>query len=479
MITCRRSAAAESGKAVLFLILLLALAQCGTEDPAAPAQPAVGVSASSVEFAGEVGGADPQAFVVNVVDDGAKPLTGLSVRVEEASGKASDWLSATLSGAATPANLTITARTGGLEAGTYAATVTVMTDVAGIAPQPIAISVTVAPPGMLPTIEVPTSSVLFVGTEGDANPPPQTVPVTAGGGKVPLTGLAASVSYTAGQQGGWLTATLDRKKAPSVLRLQADIGNLVAGAYTADVALTSPKASNSPEILTVTLRMTTDTMPTIALSPTDVSLAAGVGGADPLPAEVAVSNGGGRSLTGLTATIAYAAGQPQDWLAASLGETTAPTSLVLQATAGELAEGTYTATVAVAADVATNSPQTVTVRFTVMADAPQAIVLPTGSIMFICTVGEPTLTQTLSVQNGAGGKLTDLAADIVYAPGQPKGWLTAELAGTTAPTVLRVLPVYDGLAPGIYDATVLVSSPVAGNSPQELGVRMYLTSSPR
>ena len=81
MITVRPRAATNRGWAFLLLIPLLALTQCGGDDPAAPSQPTVGLSTSSVAFTGEEGGADPQTSVVNVTRDGAEPLTGLAVQV--------------------------------------------------------------------------------------------------------------------------------------------------------------------------------------------------------------------------------------------------------------------------------------------------------------------------------------------------------------------------------------------------------------
>lgn len=85
-------------------------------------------------------------------------------------------------------------------------------------------------------------------------------------------------------------------------------------------------------------------------------------------ATVAVTNVGSGTLSGLTVgTVSYGASQPTGWLSGSLDATTAPATLTLTATKGTLAAGTYTATVPVQSGVAGNSPQAVSVTFTVAA----------------------------------------------------------------------------------------------------------------
>src|SRR6266508_2933382 len=110
--------------------------------------------------------------------------------------------------------------------------------------------------------------------------------------------------------------------------------------------------------------------PLIVLSATSRSFTATQGGASPAVQTVMVSNGGDGTLSGLTATVSFTTGQ--GWLAASLSSTTAPSTLTLTATTGTLVAGTYTATVAVTATGVSNSPQTVSVTFTLAPSAPAA-----------------------------------------------------------------------------------------------------------
>jgi hypothetical protein len=99
----------------------------------------------------------------------------------------------------------------------------------------------------------------------------------------------------------------------------------------------------------------------IALSATTVQFEAYFGSSF---TTIQVTNSGGGTLSGLTANVTYGAGEPTGWLSASLSSTTAPSVLTLSAVPG-VPDGTYHATVAVAAAGVSNSPQTVSVTFVV------------------------------------------------------------------------------------------------------------------
>ncbi len=213
-------------------------------------------------------------------------------------------------------------------------------------------------------------------------------------------------------------------------------------------------------------------MPHIALSSQSASFQAQANGADPAPKTIQVTNSGGGTLEISQPTIEYRSGEPTGWLAASLGGSTAPTSLTLSATTGSLAATTYHATVAVLAPTADNSPQNVEVAFTVSSGtgAP-AIALSSASLSFSALQGGLTTNhQQVSIANGGGGSLTGLAVDITYGAGQPTGWLDYNLGGTTAPVDLTLWAAPGSLSQGTYTASVAVSSPVAGNSPQNIAV---------
>jgi hypothetical protein len=334
-----------------------------TVAPSAGGAPLIALSSSTQNCAAPQGGADPAAQAVEVTNGGDGTLDALSVSVSYTTGQPTGWLSATLSAPAAPSTLTLTAATGSLAAGTYTASVAVTSPAAGNSPQPVAVTFTVAPPAAAPLIALATTTISFAGTLGVTDPAPQTVAIT-NGGTGSLTGLAASITYTAGQPTGWLSATVDRTRAPSTLTLAATTGSLVAGTYTATVNVTSPVASNSPQMVAVTFVVTAPPPPVIVLSNTSLTFV-GVQSTDPPAQTVEITNGVVGPLTGLEVAVSYTPGQQTDWLFAILSSTAAPSTLTLTPMMASLGEGTYTATVTVSSPVATNSPQQLTVTFTV------------------------------------------------------------------------------------------------------------------
>lgn len=108
--------------------------------------------------------------------------------------------------------------------------------------------------------------------------------------------------------------------------------------------------------------------PVVALDPLFATLSARRGGPLSETADVAVTNTGGGSLTGLSTTVQYDdAGS--GWLETSFAESTAPTTLRLRGDPQGLAVGTYSAQVTVSGD-APVVEAVMTVTFEVVASAP-------------------------------------------------------------------------------------------------------------
>jgi hypothetical protein len=217
-----------------------------------------------------------------------------------------------------------------------------------------------------PAIAATPLVVEFTMSQSAPDPGDRIVAITnAGTGN--LTGLSATIRYGAGQPAGWLSANLASSSAPTSLILRARGGSLPAGNYSARVEIASSRAANSPVVVEVMLTIIAASA-AIGLDAASVTFSAVVGGPDPAPQTVAVSNAGGGSLSGLTATVDHTT-SPGGWLTASLGGTVAPTTLTLRPSTGTLPAGTHTARVLVSASGAANSPQQVSVTFTVTASA--------------------------------------------------------------------------------------------------------------
>jgi hypothetical protein len=87
--------------------------------------------------------------------------------------------------------------------------------------------------------------------------------------------------------------------------------------------------------------------------------------------------------------------------------------------------------------------------------------------------GPPPAPVTVHIGNSGTGTLDGLATRIEYTAGSP-GWLSATLAGTTAPTSMTLTASTAALAAGVRSAKVAVSSTVPDVSPVEVVVTLTL-----
>lgn len=433
--------------------------------------PTIQVSPTNVAVSAVTGGANPAAQPVSVSNGGGGSLTGLAVGSISYGAGANAWLSASINSTTAPATISAQAKTGALAAGVYTATVQVTSSLAGVAPSSFVVTFTVAAAPQPPVINLAPALAAFTASAGGSNPAAIPVAVTnGGGGSLALLSLG-SISYGAGAT-GWLSATLSNTTAPATITLNATVGALTQGTYTATVPVNSALSGVASKTLTITFTVIgSPAPPAIGLSPTSLTLTGQAGGANPAAKTVTVTNAGAGSLTGLaTGTVTYQTGQPTGWLAASVSPTTAPATITLQATTGALTAGTYNARVPVTSPVANNSPRTIAVTFTVTG-AP-ALVLTPPSITFTGTTGQPNPTPgTIAITNAGAGALTGLAAGAVsYTSGQPTGWLNTSLSSTTTPATLVLSPVTGSLVAGIYTATVPISTTTAGVVSQSVNV---------
>lgn len=219
-----------------------------------------------------------------------------------------------------------------------------------------------------PVITIAPTNLAFTAPQGGADPPAQTATIGEEEG-AELTGLSAEVAYPVGQAAGWVDASLNATTAPAVLTVRAITGPLAAGTYAATVRISSAGASNSPRSVEIEF-VVQPPLPAIGLSRPNITFAGSVGGADPAAVQVDVTNAGAGTVSGLSRTITYGAGQPTGWLTAVLAGTAAPTTLTVSAAIGSLANGSYTATVRLTSSTAVNSPIDIPVALAIANVAP-------------------------------------------------------------------------------------------------------------
>lgn len=355
---------------------------------------------------------------------------------------------------------------GGVSAATLGAT-SIHATAAGVTGD---LAVTVSPPELAFGVD----TARFGTTQLAPSPTPLAVPVITKR-LVELSGVAVdNITYGAGAS-GWLQASLDQSTTPATLTLTpTTTGAFPAGTFLAKVFLSATNPGTPTTSLDVLL--TVGVGPTISLSSDSVEFAAIPGGTNPAPATVQIDNIGGGTVSGLSVgPITYGAGA-SGWISsATLDLTTAPATLSIQATVGALAGGVYTATIPVASTSAVNSPQPVSVIFTVTNQATIQLSRTTASSIAAHLGANPTTT-VVNITNSAGGTLTALSASVSYGPGA-SGWLNLSLSSTTAPATLTLAPVTGSVPIGSFTATVSVASPVAVNTPRTVAVTFQVQTS--
>jgi Bacterial Ig-like domain (group 2) len=322
-----------------------------------------------------------------------------------------------------------------------------------------------------PSIALSAPTATFQAPQGGPDPAPDTVAVTnAGNGTLSLR--IDSVAYGAAQPTGWLSAALAGGTTPTKLVLHAATGSLNGGTYTATVFIASDDAENSPQSVVVTFHVVAP--PSIALAPNSFQLIATID--TTVDTTVAVTNGGGFSLTGLHEEVDYAAGQRTGWMSATLSGDSAPATLSLHIDTHVVPIGNYSAAVHVTSTVNGVQPAYVQVALTVTPGP--AIALSSTQVQLKTSIGKSPADSAIAVTNGGGGSLIGLAlSSVTYTQGQG-GWLTATLAGDSAPTSLTLHVASNALPLGDYQAVLSVTSPVAGNSPLQLTVNLNVGPPP-
>lgn len=213
--------------------------------------------------------------------------------------------------------------------------------------------------------------------------------------------------------------------------------------------------------------------PSLALSTTNISFSATLGGPTPPAQTITITNSGGGTLSGIAFTLRYAANQPTGWLAVTLSSLSAPSTLTLTANRGALSAGTYSATIEVSGANASGGARTVTVTLVVIDPAtPPAIQLSTTALSFSASVGATPAPQVVQIINSGSGTVGALAVSVAYGAGAT-GWLsTSSLSSTSTPSTLTVRPLTASLAAGTYTATVSVSG--AGVTTRQLAVTLVV-----
>ena len=255
---------------------------------------------------------------------------------------------------------------------------------------------------------------------------------------------------------------------PNAVGQSVTVPMTVAGTITSTLQVLNSVgmlATGTPPTRAVTV---TATLPTLTVSPANVTFTAQAGGAVPGAQSLLVTSSGAQ--VNLSATASTNSGG--NWLTVAPASSATPSTLTITVNQAGLAAGTYSGTVTITSNGVSNSPRTVTVTLTVTTAALPALTVAPTSLTFTAQAGGTApAAQSLSVTSS--GAQVNLSATASTASGG--NWLSVAPASSTTPSTLSVSVNPAGLAAGTYSGTVIITG-AASNSPRTVAVTLTVTA---
>ncbi len=184
-----------------------------------------------------------------------------------------------------------------------------------------------------PSIAATPGSLQFAYTLGGAAPAPQAIQITNGG--------AGSLAWSATANTPWLSLSAASGTAPSALSVAVSPADMSAGTYTGTVQITGTGAANNPISVPVTLTVTAAPA-SLTAAPQTLTFQYTAGSSAPAPQDISITNGG-------SGTLAWSATSGAFWAAPGAASGNTPGTLSIAVNPANLAAGTYTTTVTIAA----------------------------------------------------------------------------------------------------------------------------------
>ena len=200
-----------------------------------------------------------------------------------------------------------------------------------------------------PTLALNVNSLSYQAIAGGSNPPSQNISVSNSG--------TGTMNWTASSNAGWLTVTPASGTNAGTIQASVNIAGLNSGTYNANITVSAAGANNSPQVVGVTLVVTS---PILGVSPSSVTFNGFQGQGNPSPVPLNITNQG-TGVVNWSATVSPA----NSWLSLSSTSGTAPSSPNVQANISGLGAGSYSGSITVSAPGASNAPQTIPVTLNI------------------------------------------------------------------------------------------------------------------
>jgi len=436
--------------------------------------PPVTVSPTSVALNYQIGGSNNSAQqVVNLSTTGSQAVPfAMSLSVNNnPSGRT--WFTVSPStGGSIPAggstNVTFAYdSTANLPAGTWNGTAALLTPGGMPTQQTINVTLTVS---TSPLLSLSTNALTFTYQTGTAVPAAQNVTVNSTSGAAGL-----SITSATATGGSWLSVA-GAGTAGTAIPVSVSPTGLAPGTYTGTISVAAFGAANSPQTISVTLKVTND--PVIVVSANGCSTAVfntcsltfadQIGQNPPLPQSIQISSTTGATLNYTVAFSSTACGG--NWLTVNPSSGSTSGFATIGVTTTGLAAATCAGTISISAtnpatgNAAPNSPLSIPVSLYV-STAPLLVVNPSGLTFSTQVNGSTPPAQTISLNSTSG---TDqLTYTVTYTTANGSNWLfVSPLSGTTAlgTNAVQVLAVPGILSGGTYTGSVTITAAGPGGA---------------
>ena len=311
-----------------------------------------------------------------------------------------------------------------------------------------------------PELEVSAGSLQFEWQTGKPLPASKRLRVSA---DRPDTLFEVVVS-AASRHHAWLSVSPDSARTPSDLRIEALPAGLEPGRYDGEIQI----RANGAGPLRVQVRLIVVDKPLLTAVPPVVDIVWRPGTPLPQPQTVRIDSE--------DPDLGFAAhplpGPGGEWFGveAVAAKTPGAVTIFLKPRARSLGPGVYSGEVLLTTGAAVGLGRAIPVRFTVTRQRPLSPNVSNLSFVYD-TKGShnPPLTSIVRVDNGAAGFATAIEAE------SDAGWL---MVRPLDPLDLEVSVRPDSLAPGKYDASIVLTPLTPNQEPARIPVRLTVTSQP-
>lgn len=384
------------------------------------------------------------------------------------------WLTTSLGGSSVfaPASLSVIANPANLAAGTYQGTVT-FTPAANTAPP----------------INVPVTFTVSAGQQLVVNPPTLSFNTAAGQLSVPVAigvnsganvPFSVAISYPGLAALNWLSTNITSGQTGSSIILSATgAGSLPAGEYAATVTISSSGLAN----VNIPASLSTSsgsTGPRFVVDSSPIAITVSPAGTTTRTLTLSTSTG-----TNIPYTVSVQYTSPQNpsvnWLGLTNAAGTTASLVSINAGAGNLPAGTYSANLIITSASPGFAALSVPVTMTVTVTGSQVLTSAPSTLSFAYSGGSPPVSQNVQLGLNPATPAQPATVSTVYdVAGQ--SWLTAVLASPTpgsitTGTLVGVGVNVAGLSNGTYTARVRIQVTGGGVSNSLVDIPVTLTIS--